>query len=186
MAIKVFITFWCFLIIHKTGSHDPTTGCVVSWWHRQPSVSPQFDRLVSINASCFIPTFWTPYVMCGFHCSGNAAESWRWHWPSDFKNTWVCVQLGRVAGTPKALLPVGNELLISFPLKSLEEAGIKEVFIVSILELCLRLRLGVTSPNLMLSWSFSQFILMLKAIISRRLSPLVVTAIFIAQASMPS
>lgn len=33
-------------------------------------------------------------------------------------------------GTPKALLPVGNELLISFPLKSLEVAGIKEVFVI--------------------------------------------------------
>lgn len=35
------------------------------------------------------------------------------------------------AGTPKSLLPVGNELLISFPLKSLEDAGIKEVFVVN-------------------------------------------------------
>ena len=33
-------------------------------------------------------------------------------------------------GTPKALLPVGNEPLISFPLKTLEEAGITDVFLV--------------------------------------------------------
>ncbi len=34
------------------------------------------------------------------------------------------------AGTPKALLPVANKPLISYPLKNIQEAGLKHVFVV--------------------------------------------------------
>ena len=36
------------------------------------------------------------------------------------------------SGTPKALLPVANEPLISFPLKALEESGIEDVVAVGV------------------------------------------------------
>lgn len=35
------------------------------------------------------------------------------------------------AGTPKALLPVGNQALISFPLKTLEQGGVTHTIVVS-------------------------------------------------------
>ena len=35
------------------------------------------------------------------------------------------------AGTPKALLPVGNQALISFPLNTLEQGGITHVIVVT-------------------------------------------------------
>lgn len=34
------------------------------------------------------------------------------------------------AGTPKALVSVGNQALLHYPLRSLEEAGIKDAFLV--------------------------------------------------------
>ena len=34
------------------------------------------------------------------------------------------------AGTPKALLPVGNQALLSFPLKTLEQGGVTHVLVV--------------------------------------------------------
>ena len=34
------------------------------------------------------------------------------------------------AGTPKALVSVGNQALIQYPLRSLEEAGVREAFLI--------------------------------------------------------
>lgn len=34
------------------------------------------------------------------------------------------------AGTPKALVPVGNQALISFPLKTLEQGGVTHTMVV--------------------------------------------------------
>ena len=45
-------------------------------------------------------------------------------------HTLLSAKMGHSAGTFKALLPVGNRPLISYPLRNLEEAGIRECLVV--------------------------------------------------------